>query len=224
MADREESLIAGIAAIGVHSTLRPSNSLHATVASATISGMNRTAALALVSAVLICGVSACGVRDVASTAAPSAASPAVPAAPSAQPSASPSAVVSATPPAQASAPESASSVELTWPLALDEADAMGRQQLSVVWLSVAAEDSDIDAQLTPVTSSLSARGYEGAPVPMMCQANAVADLGLAVEGDPGYAFGVGVYFAARADAERFAALYDGPMLGIVDGDFFCDYD
>lgn len=192
-----------------------------TLASATLAGMNRTAALALVAATVLCGVSACGVRDVASTAPPSATPPA---GPLAQPSAPSSAETSATPRAQASAPSSASAAELAWPLALDEADAMGMAQLSVVWLAVAAEDSDIDAQLTPVTSSLVPLGYEGSPVPIMCQGNAVAELGLAVEGDPGYAFGVGVYFAARADAERFTSLYDRPTLGIVDGDFFCDYD
>ena len=59
---------------------------------------------------------------------------------------------------------------------------------------------------------------------MTCQHGALAALGVEVEGDESSAFGVGVYFAERKDADASVSLYDGPILGIVDGGIFCDFD
>ena len=103
---------------------------------------------------------------------------------------------------------------------------MGASMVSVVWLAIVSDSSAEPSPdpLAPIAAQLKRLGYEGESVPMMCQYGAVASLGVQVEGNEGYAEGLGVYFAEREDADAFVSLYDGPILGIVDGDFFCDFD
>lgn len=130
-------------------------------------------------------------------------------------------------PATASPPASGTSTpppsEADWPDSLELATAIQGQHnpLSVAWIAVATLGTDdLDAALNPASALLEDVGYDGSQWPLSCQHDAYAALG--VTDGPSTEFGVGVVFTTHADAVAFDELWTGPMLGIVDGDVFCD--
>ncbi len=133
--------------------------------------------------------------------------------------ASPSAGSTSTPPKSSTPPDS----EADWPDSLELATAIQGQHnpLSVAWIAVATLGTDdLDAALNPASAELEAVGYDGSQWPLSCQYDAYAALG--VTDGPSTEFGVGVVFTTHADAVAFDELWTGSMLGIVDGDVFCD--
>jgi len=113
--------------------------------------------------------------------------------------------------------------DAAWPEAVDLETATGGQSnpLSVAWIAVATlGDDDLDAELNPASAQLEAVGYDGSQWPLSCQYDAYEELG--VTDGPSTEFGVGVVFPTHDDAVAFDELWTDPMLGIVDGDVFCD--
>ncbi|WNB84478.1 hypothetical protein [Cellulomonas sp. ATA003] len=117
-------------------------------------------------------------------------------------------------------PTTPSPADPAWPAAVPERTAIqgGPDPLTVVWLAVDAGPSASD--LDEAVARVEAVGYEGLQTPLSCQADAWEPLGV----PGGQAFGVPLYFAGRADAERFVALWDGPVAAVVEGDVFCHFD
>lgn len=138
--------------------------------------------------------------------------------------ASPSAGSTSTPPSSSTAPDSTPPpADADWPDSLDLATATRGQHnpLSVAWIAVATLGTDdLDAALNPASAELEAVGYDGSQWPLSCQYDAYEALG--VTDGPSTEFGVGVVFTTHADAVAFDELWTGSMLGIVDGDVFCD--
>lgn len=96
----------------------------------------------------------------------------------------------------------------------------GIARAAVVWVEVVPGGQPTDS-LDPIKQELQALGYESPLLPLSCQHEAYAALGIPESDSP--AWGAGLVFAERADADRFVELYGKPVRGIVEANAFCDF-
>ncbi|MBI9116000.1 hypothetical protein [Sanguibacter suaedae] len=123
------------------------------------------------------------------------------------------------------------SVDEVWPEPVDEAVAFQGQNpgTTAVWFAVIppaeATGGGDHPVLEAAQAELAALGYEVTQTPFMCQLSAYEVLGVP-DPQPGEwdAWGVALFFASRADAERWVELAGMNVVGIVEGEVFCHFD
>jgi hypothetical protein len=118
----------------------------------------------------------------------------------------------------APAPSDASAAALTWPSAIDPAQAQGA--FYVVWTDV-EEASQGAKVLQPEVDKLSTLGYQTIPWDPACQEHAAEQLtALTSYKKP---LGVGLAFATARDAGVFSTLYSGKgrTVSVTEGTYTC---
>jgi hypothetical protein len=97
-----------------------------------------------------------------------------------------------------------------WPTGISEVDAMSSpQNYTVVWLAV----SDDVAAFEPVLARTTELGYSTATTPLRCVYAAGDE---SADDDGGDVLGLPLYFATRAEADTFVALWATPVVTVVD--------